>query len=99
MRPRPFPADLEPLTSPSGAPRRLAALLNPEKPAMNRLKPMQPPSAPAPPAEPPTEPGIWRKLLPDGRVVPWIVLPPAAETDAVAPAKDGRARGCGKCTT
>lgn len=47
--------------------------------------------------EPPTEPGIWSKLLPDGRVVPWIVLPePTSETD-VGP-HPSQSRGCYKCT-
>lgn len=67
---------------------------------MTRLKTVQPlPVAPTLTAEPPTEPGIWKKLLPDGRVVPWIVLPP--ETADTHPPTDASARsawGCGKRT-
>lgn len=67
---------------------------------MNRLKTV--PTSQVVPTlttEPPTEPGIWKKLLPDGRVVPWIVLP--AETDQPHHPTDASARnawGCGKGT-
>ncbi|MBC7892096.1 MAG: hypothetical protein H7Y12_07795 [Sphingobacteriaceae bacterium] len=55
-------------------------------------------SAPPPVAnpEPPMQPGIWTKLLPDGRVVPWIVLP-EAET-GIQSTSNRTVGGCYKCT-
>lgn len=66
---------------------------------MNRPTVPPPPVGPTLTAEPPTEPGIWKKLLPDGRVVPWIVLPtPPAEADPPADPAHRNAWGCGKGT-
>lgn len=70
---------------------------------MHRLKTIQSPALLPPQfgAEPPTEPGIWTKLLPDGRRVPWIVLPPADPHEAESPtaeASSRSSRGCNKCT-
>lgn len=73
---------------------------------MNRLKSAQPPplpaqGVPAASTEPPTEPGIWTKLLPDGRTVPWIVLPSTGPNDATGLATETASptsRGCYKCT-
>ncbi len=67
---------------------------------MNRLKPTSlakpQPVQTSSGAELPTEPGIWSKLLPDGRVVPWIILPNSEPTTDFAP--HHAARGCYKCT-
>jgi len=67
---------------------------------MSRLKTLPaPPVAPALSAEPPTEPGIWKKLLPDGRIVPWIVLPELpTESQPPADTSHRHAWGCGKGT-
>ncbi len=58
------------------------------------------PVQPTPPSvaipEPPTQPGIWSKILPDGRVVPWIVLPESELT--AGPDPNRPAWGCYKCT-
>ena len=74
---------------------------------MNRLKSTQLPPLPAQGvlaagSEPPTEPGIWTKLLPDGRTVPWIVLAPVEPNDATgltAETASRTSRGCYKCTS
>jgi len=62
--------------------------------SMSASKQLAPPPVASP--EPPTQPGIWTKLLPDGRVVPWIVLP-EVET-GIQSASNRPVGGCYKCT-